>query len=84
MTLAMLAGLGVLEALIYVWRMRTAVGSSRWQSAASTFLVCASRVAFVRLGISGEMQAQDAMVVVLVYGIPPAIATALVPHPKRR
>ncbi len=79
----MLGALGVLEAIVWLWRMRTAVTAGRLVSAAATLATTITRVLFVILGASSVMREEPAWAVVLAYAIPATIATSLLPHPKR-
>ena len=53
LTLFLLAAMGIVEAVVYLWRYRTAVDRFSWQSVASTFGVTATRVGFVVGGAGG-------------------------------
>jgi len=73
-----LAALGIIEAVAYLWRYRTAVDRFSWQSVASTFLVCATRIAFVAAGASAVMNREPWYLLVAAYAIPATAATAAV------
>lgn len=82
MSLYLLAIIAAVEAVVYLWRYRSANRSGRWESAASTFFVCATRVAFVAAGASAVMAREPWWLVGLAYAVPATVATALLPHPR--
>jgi hypothetical protein len=78
LTLLLLAALGIVEAVAYLWRYRTAVDRFSWQSVASTFGVCSTRIAFVAAGASAVMNSEPWYWLVAAYAIPATAATAVV------
>lgn len=82
MSLYLLPIIAAVEAVVYLWRYRSASTAGRWESAAATFCVCATRVLFVVAGASAVMSKEPWWVVGLAYAVPATVATALLPHPK--
>lgn len=70
--------LGVVEAVVLLYRMRTAVGACRWRSAAATLAVTVTRILFVLVGASAALSAVPWWQAVVCYAIPATLATALV------
>lgn len=60
MTLALLALVAVLEAVVWLWRLRAGVGTSRTHAAASTVAVCATRVLWLYAGVGALMEGRGA------------------------
>lgn len=54
--LVMLGLVAVLEAVVWLWRLRSGVGASRWQSAASTVGVCATRMLWLAAGVQATLK----------------------------
>lgn len=79
-TLAMLAGVAVVEAVVYLHRYRSAVTASRWVSAASSLATSACRVVFVLVGVGAAMREVPVWAVLAAYCLPAAGATLLMPH----
>jgi hypothetical protein len=79
-TIVMLALLGAAEAVVWMWRMRTAASAaSRWHAAAWTLATCVLRVAFIALGVSATL-AGDWLVAGAAYCLAASGTTWLV-HP---
>jgi len=78
LTLLLLAAMGIIEAVVYLWRYRTAVDRFSWQSVASTFGVTATRVGFVVVGASAVFNSEPWYWLILAYAVPATVATAVV------
>lgn len=46
-----LVGVAIAEAVVWLWRLRSGVGDSRWHAAASATLVCATRMVWLWAGV---------------------------------
>lgn len=67
-----LAAIGMLEAAVYLYRLRTGhADAPRLHNALATALVCATRVLFVAVGAGAVMRDAPMWAVVLAY-VPPA------------
>lgn len=77
MTLVYLAIIAVVEAVVHLWRYRTANEPSAFISGASTAMVCMTRVAFLAAGVSAMMQAVPFWEVVAVYVVPATVCTVI-------
>lgn len=75
-SLLLLAGVGVAEGLVWLWRLRAGRGSSVWHVAGSTLVLCGLRVAFVAGGVSAVL-AGDGWLGGAVYAVSAAVATGL-------
>lgn len=83
MSLVLLAVIGVVEALVYIDRIRTAIGGSVWRSALSALLVTCTRIAFVIVGAGAVMAQTSWWWCVVCYAVPATLATVLV-HPRMK
>lgn len=84
-TLPLLAAIGVIEALVYLDRIRTATAKSVWRSALSAFMVATSRIAFIIVGAGAVMRDTPWPLAMLWYVLPATLATVLVHwHLERR
>lgn len=75
-TLLMLAGVGMVEAVVWLFRMRTSMATSVWASTLAGFLVCLTRIGFVMIGVSAMMANLPWWQVVGAYAVPATAATA--------
>jgi hypothetical protein len=82
LNLIMLAAVGIVEAIVYPWRYRAAVNGSRWENAASAFILTIMRIAFVWLGASAVMKDTPWPLALGVYAVPATLATLWF-HPKK-
>ncbi len=76
--LAILALVAVLEAVVWLDRLRTARGASAWRSGLSAFLVTLTRVLFLWAGVQAVMRDAPAWAVITAYCVPAALATVAV------
>jgi cytochrome bd-type quinol oxidase subunit 1 len=81
-SLYLLALCAAVEAVVYLWRYRTAVSAGRWVSSLATAAIASTRVMFVAAGASAVMAREPWWLVGLAYVIPAAVMTACLPHPK--
>lgn len=75
--LIMLALVAAAEAVVWIWRMRTAVGSSRWRAALATVGVCATRCLWLGAGVQAAMEGSLILGSAVYIGVA-AAATVLV------
>ena len=78
-SVATLAGVGSLEAVVYLLRYRSAHSPSHWWSACTSLMIAWTRVAFVVLGASVARAGDAAHTVIAgaAYGLSAAGTTAL-------
>lgn len=74
MSILLLALCAVLEAVIWLWRLRAGVGSCPRSAALSTVGVCATRVLFLYAGVQATL-AGDAITGGFVYCASAGVAT---------
>lgn len=77
MTLAMLAILGVAEALVWLHRMRTSIQRSAWVSGVSAAMTTGCRLAFIWVGAGAVMAREHWALAAVSYVLPASIATVL-------
>ncbi len=51
MNTVILVLVAITEAVVWLWRLRAGVGKSRWHAAASTVLVCLTRMVWLWAGV---------------------------------
>lgn len=67
--------IGAVEAVVFWFRYRSAVGRCGRTSAFWTFAVCAVRVWFLLAGVSAVMRGHEAWVLIAAYAAPAALVT---------
>lgn len=77
MTLVYLAIIAVVEAVVHLWRYRTANEPSAFISGASTATVCMTRVAFLAAGVGAMLKAVPFWQVVGAYVVPATVVTVI-------
>ncbi len=82
MSIGLLMLCAVLEAVIWLWRLRAGVGSCPRAAAWSTLGVCATRVLFVYAGVSATL-AGDVLIGGAAYCVSAALATWAAHGPVR-
>lgn len=82
MSLLILSILGIVDAGLYLWRLRTAIGASREMSALSAFAIGGSSVAKGVFGASAVMASVPPWAAILAYAVPAGIATFIM-HPRK-
>lgn len=80
--LLLLSVLGVIEAVVLLYRYRSAVKDSASSSAFWTFNTCAVRLAFIYTGVQAVMKDIPWVYAILAYCIPASAITYLI-HRKR-
>ncbi len=75
-----LAVLGIVEAVVWLFRMRTARHPSAIVSGIAAFLVTVTRLLFVYLGASAAMSSLPIWECVAAYAIPATLATVAAHH----
>lgn len=75
--LLLLALIGFVEAIVFLFRYRTANDRSPWVSALSTFCICTTRLCFVFLGAKAVMTGSPLVWSIIVYGGAATITTGL-------
>lgn len=69
--------IGVVEAVVYQARYRSAVVGGPWQAAWWTLATQALRVVWLAIGVGELMHGADLVLVIAVYGFPAAIAVGV-------
>ena len=62
-----LALIGFIEAIVFLFRYRTANERNSWMSALTTFCICVTRICFVFFGVKAVMTETSLMIVILAY-----------------
>ena len=75
MTIAILALIGTLEAVVLLWRIRSANQHSPTNSAAATFATCTLRIAFVGAGAHAYLNDANPTLAIAAYATPAAAVT---------
>lgn len=73
--LILLAGIGIIESVVWLYRCRTANGSSAFHSALAAFLITSTRLGFVWIGASAVLAATPWWAALGSYVIPATIGT---------
>jgi hypothetical protein len=78
--IAILALIGILEAVAFVWRYRASQAHRFTGTFLSTLAVCILRVLFVVTGASAVLKEAPIVPVVLAYAIPAALVSGYLDH----
>ena len=79
-----LALIGIIEAVVYQARYRSAVVGGPFTAAWWTFCTQATRVVWMLLGVKQWMAGADPVLIVACYGLPSALAVGVVRAIERR
>lgn len=71
----MLSAIAMVEAVVYLVRIRTAAGRSHWRSAASNCSVTFVRIVFLIAGVSAVMKDVHPALLIVAYCVPSTIMT---------
>lgn len=77
MNVAVLIFVAVAEAIVWLWRLRSGVGASRWQAGASAALVCLTRMVWLWAGVKATLEGSP-VVGTIAYCGAAGVATTLV------
>lgn len=75
--LLLLALIGFIEAIVFLFRYRTANDRSPWISALSTFCICTTRLCFVFLGAKAVIAESPLIWAIILYGGVATITTGV-------
>lgn len=76
--LLILSAISIVEAVVYLFRYRSAAQSSAVAAGIWAFAVCALRVAFTFFGVTAMLKDESLVVILLAYAVPAGIATTIV------